>query len=76
MRRWSPIDELVDSEEVIRIRDILSLNFSLLGLKVVSASKSKLGKVADYITDSDSWDIYQLIVQRPIMKSLLSMKKN
>lgn len=65
------IDELVDSEEVIRIRDILSLNFSLLGLKVVSASKSKLGKVADYITDSDSWDIYQLIVQRPIMKSLL-----
>ncbi len=65
------IDELVDGEEVIRIRDVLNLNFSLPGLRVVSKSKSKLGKVTDYIVDSDSWGIYQLIVQRPIMKSLL-----
>lgn len=65
------IDELVDGEEVIRIRDVLDLNFSLPGLKVVSENKSKLGKITDYIVDSDSWDIYQLIVQRPIMKSLL-----
>jgi len=65
------IDELVDGEEVIRIRDILNLNFSLPGLKVVSVSKSKLGKVSDYIVNSDSWDIHQLIVQRPIMKALL-----
>lgn len=65
------IDELVDGEEVIRIRDVLSLNFSLSGLKVISESKSKLGKVTDYIVDSDNWSTYQLIVQRPIMKSLL-----
>lgn len=65
------VDELVDGEEVIRIRDILNLNFSLPGLKVISANKSKLGKVADYIVNSDSWDIHQLIVQRPIMKALL-----
>lgn len=65
------IDELVDGEEVIRIRDVLNLNFSLPGLKVVSKSKSKLGKVSDYIVNSDSWSVYQLIVQRPIMKAFL-----
>lgn len=65
------IDELVNGEEVIRIRDVLNLNFSLPGLKVVSENKTKLGKVTDYIVNSDSWGVYQLIVQRPIMKSLL-----
>lgn len=65
------IDELVNGEEVIRIRDVLNLNFSLPGLKVISKNKSKLGKVTDYIINSDSWGVYQLIVQRPIMKALL-----
>ncbi len=65
------IDELVEGEEVIRIRDVLNLNFSLPGLKVVSKNKSKLGKVSDYIINSDSWSVYQLIVQRPIMKAFL-----
>lgn len=65
------IDELVDGEEVIRISNVLKLNFSLSGLKVVSEKKSKLGKVSDYVVYSESWDVHQLIVQRPIMKSLL-----
>lgn len=65
------IDELVDGEEVLRIRDVLKLNFSLPGLKAVSENKAKLGKVTDYVVDSNSWEVYQLIVQRPIMKAFI-----
>lgn len=63
------IDELVDGEEVMRLRDILELNFELNGLKVVTEKKSKLGKVTDYILDASGWEVQQLIVQRPAIKS-------
>lgn len=65
------IDEFIDGEEVVRVRDILKLNFSLLGLKVVTKQKSKLGKVSDYILDTNSWQVHQIIVQRPVLKSFL-----
>lgn len=65
------IDELINGEEVVRVRDILKLNFSLNGLKVVTKKKAKLGKVSDYILDTSSWRVHQIIVQRPILKSFL-----
>ncbi len=63
-------DELVEGEELVRLRDILQLKFELNGLKVITKQKSKLGKVSDYVIDVSSWVIHQLIVQRPIMKAL------
>lgn len=65
------IDELVDGDDVIKIKNILKLNFELVGLRVVTQKKAKLGKVADYTVDVGGWQVQQLIVQRPIMKSLL-----
>lgn len=65
------INELIDGEEVVRVRDILKLNFSLTGLKVITKKKVKLGKVSDFILDTSSWQVHQIIVQRPLMKSFL-----
>lgn len=78
VREFSPhgaiidsIDELINGEEVVRVRDILKLNFSLNGLKVITKKKVKLGKVSDFILDTASWQVHQIIVQRPLMKSFL-----
>lgn len=65
------IDELVDGEEIVRIKEVLALNFTLPGLKVVTKKREKLGKVSEYIVIAEDWQIYQLIVQRPLMKSFL-----
>lgn len=66
------IDELVEEDEIVRIRDVLKLNFSLVGLKVETKKhKTKLGKVIDFTVEPESWQVQQLIVQRPIFKSLL-----
>lgn len=65
------IDEFIDGEEVVRVRDILKLNFSLTGLKVITKEKVKLGKVSDFILDTSSWRVHQIIVQRPIIKAFL-----
>lgn len=65
------VDELVDGESIVRIKKVLELNFSLVGLKVVTKQREKLGKVSEYIVVAEDWQIYQLIVQRPLMKSFL-----
>jgi sporulation protein YlmC with PRC-barrel domain len=59
-------DVLVNREDVIRIDEVMKLNFNLVGLKVVTKNGKKLGKVVDYTFDSNSFMIYQLIVHRPV----------
>lgn len=62
-------DEIISDETVIKIRDVLKLNFALPGLKVITQKKSKVGKVIDFTLDISTWDVYQLIVQRPALKA-------
>ena len=49
----------------------MSLDFNLVGLKVVDQRGKKLGKIVDYTIDSGSFMVYQLIVQRPVMSSFI-----
>ena len=64
-------DELVFRTDVVRIDKIMSLNFHLVGLKVVTEKGKKLGKVIDFIVDPSSLQTQQLVVQRPAIKSFL-----
>lgn len=64
-------DELVEADEIVRIRDVLALNFNLVGLKVETKKGTKLGKVTDSTISPDNWQIQQLIVQRPLIKSFI-----
>ncbi|MBP5674999.1 hypothetical protein J6W91_01570 [Candidatus Saccharibacteria bacterium] len=65
------IDDLVSRGDVIKLDKILELNFNVIGLSVKSKKGAKLGKVVDYTFDSKTMQIAQLIVKRPMMKSLL-----
>ena len=51
-------DRLVEREDVIKIDNILNLNFNLVGLKVVTQAGKKLGRIADYTIDSNTFMIY------------------
>ena len=64
------IDRLVNREDIIHLDEVMSLNFNLIGLKVVTQGGKKLGKIVDYTFDSQSFSIYQLIVQRPVFASI------
>lgn len=65
------IDEFVFSGDIVRLDKVMALNFNLVGLKVVTKDGKTLGKVSDYTVDTDSFMVYQLVVKRPVMKSLL-----
>lgn len=64
------VEDLVAADDVVRVKKILELNFSLIGLGVETKSGSKLGRVSDYTIDTSSFIILQLIVKRPLLKSL------
>ena len=62
-------DVLSDPEDLIRLKDVLELNFSVLGKTVVTEKKKKLGKVVDYALEPESMMIKKLYVSQSIMKS-------
>lgn len=64
-------DEFVESDTIIRIRDVLALNFNLVGLKAETKKGTKLGKVSDSTVNPENWQLQQLIVQRPLIKSFI-----
>ena len=65
------IEELVEPDEVTKIKDVLDLNFDLVGLKVETKKGSKLGKVIDFTMTSEDFMTQQIIVQRPTVKRLV-----
>ncbi len=65
------VDELVEPDDIIKISEILKLNFDLIGLKVETKKGSKLGKVSDYTVTNDNFSIQQIIVKRPLIKSFM-----
>jgi len=63
-------DELIGLKDVIAIQKIYELNFNLVGLNVIDEIKRKLGKVENYIIDTDNFSIQQLNVKQGMIKSL------
>lgn len=65
-------DVLSSPDELVRLKSILDLEFELAGKLVQTESKHKLGKVADFAADDQSYFIQKLYVAPPILKSIRS----
>jgi len=63
-------DELIGVDDVINIKKIYELDFSLIGLSVIDEHRRKLGKVDDYTLDTTDFVIQQLNVRRGFIQSL------
>jgi sporulation protein YlmC with PRC-barrel domain len=60
---------LSDVEDLIRLQDILKLNFELLGKPVTTEKGKRIGKVSDYAVETGSLIIKKLYVARSIIKN-------
>ena len=65
------VDELVSPSDVVKIEQVLELNFDLLTLKVETKKGTKLGSLVDFTVNPDNFMVQQIIVRRPIMKRLI-----
>ena len=77
VREFSKMGMIVDSDEefveqgdVIKLKEMIELGFTLENMKVLSKKKTMLGRVEDFIVTTDDFRVIQLIIKRPIYKSL------
>ncbi len=61
---------LTEAGELIRLQEVLELDFELISKQVVTNHRRKLGKVSDYALDPLTMKIQKLYVARPVYKSL------
>lgn len=62
-------DSLTEPDELIRLKDILDLNFAILGKQVITERKRKVGKVSDYAVDIKSFYVQKLYVSQPVYRN-------
>jgi sporulation protein YlmC with PRC-barrel domain len=60
---------LSDAHDLVRLKEVLVLNFQLIGKQVVTVNKEKVGKVSDYAADTETMFIQKIYVSQSIMKS-------
>ncbi|MDO8336549.1 MAG: PRC-barrel domain-containing protein [Candidatus Saccharibacteria bacterium] len=64
------VDELVLAEDMVKIKEILDINFHIIDMTVIDDKSTKLGRVYDFSIDPMDFKIHQIYVKRPLMKSL------
>lgn len=65
-------DVLTAPDELVRLKNILDIGFTLLGKQVVTTSKHTVGKVTDFATELETMYIQKLYVSRSMLKSFTS----
>lgn len=61
--------DLSEPEDLIRLQNIIDLNFELIGKTIVTTKKKRVGKVSDYAIEPESMLIKKLYVSQSIVKS-------
>lgn len=62
-------DMLVEAKDLVRLKEVLELNFELIGKQVETISKEKVGKVSDYATEMETMFVQKIYVSQSILKS-------
>lgn len=65
-------DVLTHPDELVRLKDVLEIGFTLIGKPVVTVHKDRVGKVTDYATDMETFYVQKLYVSQSIFKSFNS----
>ncbi len=63
-------EALSDPAELVRLTDVLAINFQLVGKTVETVSKEKVGKVTDYAAESSTLYIQKFYVGQSLLKSI------
>ena len=62
--------DLSEKEDLVRLKDIIDLKFELIGKRIRTQGKKKLGKVLDYAVDPESMKVQKIYASQSLVKSL------
>lgn len=63
-------DNLAPIEELVRLKDIIDMQFDIIGKQVITLSGDKVGKITDYAVDAQTMFIHKLYASQSILKHL------
>jgi sporulation protein YlmC with PRC-barrel domain len=76
IRELSPSGYIVDDNDalsvpsdLVRLKDIIAIDYELIGKQVVTTSKEKVGKITDYAVEIETMYIQKLYVEQSLLKS-------
>lgn len=61
---------LVEPDELVRLKSLIDLQFSLIGKPVYTDKKRRLGKIVNYAVDSSALFVQKLYVSQSLLKSV------
>jgi uncharacterized protein YrrD len=61
---------LSEASDLVRLHELIDMNFELLKLKVVSANGTSYGKVTDFAFETQTFYIQKLYTAQPVVKNL------
>ena len=62
-------DVLTPEEDLVRLKEVLSINYDPMGKQVESLSGVKIGKVHDYASEIETMYIQKIYVSQPLYKN-------
>jgi uncharacterized protein YrrD len=82
IREVGPMGFIVDNadsvmlldDDLVRLQEVIDLNFTLIGKQVVDEHKQKLGKVAEYSVENKGFFVQKIHVAQSMFKNLTSSK--
>jgi sporulation protein YlmC with PRC-barrel domain len=63
-------EALTDPKELVRLKEILDSQYSIINQQVITVDKEKVGKVSDYAVETSSMFVQKIYVSQSILKSL------
>jgi sporulation protein YlmC with PRC-barrel domain len=61
---------LSDANDLVRLKGLIDLGFSIIGKPVITKSKQRIGKVKEFAVDNTSYYIQKLYINQPLYKNL------
>lgn len=61
---------LAEAHDLIRLQDVLKINFDIFGKQVVTENKKKLGKVSDFSVEIPSLYIQKIYAAQSVVRTL------
>lgn len=78
IREIGPLGIIVDSadtimtldEDLVRLQEVIELNFEIVGLQVIDEQKQKLGRVVEYTLETEDFFIQKIHVSQSLLKNI------
>jgi sporulation protein YlmC with PRC-barrel domain len=80
IREWSPLGAIINSEDEIievdenmpKIRSVVEDGFDLVGIKVRTESGKRLGKVKNFVFETDGYFVVKLYIEKTGLLAILN----